>query len=122
MRYLTHSIFLALLLCGVCAAQPTISVQDVPAAQYAQWLHDKESLWEKELDNLQVFAPEQVSRMEETRARIRANAEALDSASDTRKADLKAETNRLVYGLERSIEQTYAELHEKSGPVLVLNL
>ncbi|MCA9776656.1 MAG: hypothetical protein KC800_08075 [Candidatus Eremiobacteraeota bacterium] len=123
MRYLTHSILAALLLFGVAAAEPTISVQDVPSNEYAQWLSDKEALWIKEFDNLKPFAPEQVRSMEATRAKIMANAQALEGTSSDSKADeLKNETNQLVFGLENSLEEVYGNLQQKSGPALVLNL
>ena len=123
MRYLTHSILAALLLFGVAAAEPTISVQDVPSDEYAQWLSDKEALWTREFDNLKPFAPEQVRTMEAVRARIMANAQALEETNSSSEADeLKAETNRLVFGLENSLEDVYGDLQQKSGPALVLNL
>ena len=123
MRYLTHSILAALLLVGVCAAQPTISVQDVPAEEYSQWLTEKEALWSREFQNLKPFAPEHVQSMEAIRARIRLNAEALESNPGASEAEaLKAETNQLVYGLESSLEEVYGDLQQKSGPALVLNL
>ena len=123
MRYLTHSLLSALLLVGVCVAEPNISVQDVPADEYAQWLSEKEALWSKEFGNLKPFAPEQVRSMEETRAHIRSNAEALESNLSAAEAEaLKAETNQLVYGLESSLEEVYGDLQQKSGPALVLNL
>ena len=123
MRYLTHSILAALLLFGVCAAEPTISVQDVPTDEYAQWLTEKEALWSTELKNLKPFAPEQVQSMEATREHIRSNARALEANVSESEADaLKAETNQLVYGLENSLEEVYGDLQQKSGPALVLNL
>lgn len=89
---------------------------------YVEWLQEKHSSWTHEISQIKNFAPEQVKSMQGKLRAIQSNTLKLQAAKSPNEAtSLKAETHQLVFGLERELEQTFADLENASGPAVVFS-